>query len=293
MSMTGMMKTFTKDDIQSKREVKEKKHIDSYNPATSSRELNPYWKGGGSGIPQTPEDYRKSRQFLKPSNDDDYYSSTKKQNKQETQRYDLNVEKSYNWRKHSKEKKECVQEETARCSGEVSSINIDKIKSEGSSNQSKDQDSLYLSDEKMNKLGAKIVKAEILGDMKLVEKLKAKLEAAREYRKNNPNAGKIDDDNRVLLMSTSTSGNSRPLVNNLGDPHSKGGKRKAETHDSSGRLKYFGNDDKYDLARMVSICKKNILFINIYILLINILPIIVLIIILIILVSRREIWLKL
>ncbi|CAH2090395.1 unnamed protein product [Euphydryas editha] len=245
MSMTGILKTFTKDDIKPKNELKDKKHIDSYNPATSSRELNPYWKDGGSGVPQTAEIFRKSRQFLKPTSEEDYYpQSSSYSTKNTSQKYgSYNSNKSSNWRKESNEK-------LTNKANETSTAYTDKIKLESPKLSIKDKDSLYLSDEKMNKLAAKIVKAEIMGDMKVVEELKAKLEAAREYRKNNPDATKADDDDRVLLMSTTTSGNSRPLVSNPGDPRSKGGKRKAETHDSSGRIKYFGNDDKYDLAQM-------------------------------------------
>lgn len=77
MSMTGMLKTYTKDDIRPKREEKDKKHIDSYNPATCSRELNPYWKDGGTGLPQTSDNYKKSNPFVKPSDTDDYYSKSR------------------------------------------------------------------------------------------------------------------------------------------------------------------------------------------------------------------------
>lgn len=253
MSMTGVMKTYTKDDIRTKKEKKEKDHIDSYNPSTSSRELNPYWKDGGSGVPQTPESYQKSRQFLKPSNDDDYYSSSRKDYKHETSKHtESSVNKSFNWRKITKDNKD--QEDISQNLCEVSqstkkaSQNLHEIESEKS--KTRDKNSLYLSDEKMNKLGAKIIKAEILGDMRLVEELKAKLEAAREYRKNNPDAGKEDNDDRVLLMSSSSNGNYRPLVNNSEKSQNRDNKRKTETHDGSGRIKYFGNDNKYDLAQM-------------------------------------------
>lgn len=258
MSMTGLMKTYTKDDIRPKKEIKEKGHIDSYNPSTSSRELNPYWKDGGSGVPQTSESYQKSRQFLKPSNDDDYYSSSRKDHKHETSKHkESSVNKSFNWRKITKDNKEHFQEDISQNLCEVSQSankafqNLNEI--ESGKPQTRNKNSLYLSDEKMNKLGAKIVKAEILGDMRLVEELKAKLEAAREYRKNNPDAGKEDNDNRVLLMSSSSNGNYRPLVNNSEKSQNRDNKRKAETHDGSGRIKYFGNDNKYDLAQMVCI----------------------------------------
>lgn len=256
--MTGIMKTYTKDDIKQKKEKKEKDHIDSYNPSTSSRELNPYWKDGGSGVPQTSEAYKKSRQFLKPSHDDDYFSSTRRDLKQETSKHrELSVSKSFNWRKNIKDSKEQFEEDishnTCKASQSVSNVSQKLSEIKGEKSKARENSSLYLSDEKMNKLGAKIVKAEILGDMKLVEELKSKLEAAREYRKNNPDAGKEDDDNRVMLMSSSSNGNYRPLVNNSEKSQSRENKRKAETHDGSGRIKYFGNDNKYDLAQMVSI----------------------------------------
>ncbi|XP_050344510.1 CWF19-like protein 2 homolog [Nymphalis io] len=254
MSMTGMLKTYTKDDIRPKQELKEKKHIDSYNPSTSTRELNPYWKDGGSGVPLTAENFRKSRQFLKPSCDDDFYCKSNSYNKSKqdiSQNYNSNQRKSFNWRSESKNQKESIEEiSTSKTSDASTSYSLDKNNSISPRSTAKGKDSLFLSDEKMNKLASKIVKAEIMGDMKVVEELKAKLEAAREYRKNNTDATKMDEDDRVLLMSTSSSGNSRPLMNYQGDPRSKGGKRKAETHDACGRVKYFGNDDKHNLAQM-------------------------------------------
>ncbi|XP_053608728.1 CWF19-like protein 2 homolog [Plodia interpunctella] len=252
MSMTGMLKTYTKHDIKPKKEEK-KTHIDSYNPATSSRELNPYWKDGGSGLPQHPDSFRKSRQFLKPADDDDYYysrsSSSKQDYKSSKDKQNVSTSdiykspndsyRSYNWKKLT-DKPKSPNKDCAVTPSQ--STNVE--------NKERKKENLYLSDEKMNKLGAKIVKAEIMGDMKLVEELKAKLEAAREYRKNNPDAGEEKEAEGIMLMSTSSTGNSRPLTKEHGDSRSKGGKRKAETHVSGERMKYFGNDDKYNLAQM-------------------------------------------
>lgn len=301
MAMTGMLKTYTKEDIRPKKEDKDKNHIDSYNPATSSRELNPYWKNGGEGLPQAPESFRKSRQFLKPSDDDDFYTKrsskdsrtsssyitydlsknsdrkdrdnyNKKSNRSNDEynsrsRNDYRSEKTYNWRKSENTTTKSSQRDERKSSrNSEESLKSSKNHEESAKSckpyepditdqikPAKDaQSSLYLSDEKMNKLGAKIVKAEIMGDMKVVAELKAKLEKAREYRKQNPGAGKEGDD-RVMLISTNSSGNSRPLAKTTkGDARSKGGKRKAETHVSGERAKYFGNDDKYNLAQMVS-----------------------------------------
>ncbi|XP_045499855.1 CWF19-like protein 2 homolog [Colias croceus] len=255
MSMSGMIKTYTKDDIRPKREDT-KKHIDSYNPSTSSRELNPYWKDGGTGLPQTAEQYRKSKPFMKPSNDDDYYSrkfsnshdrSRHSESSSKREEQGNNYRKSYKWRKDNDDDNKSLD-----IISEPKYKPPEKDKVSKSQNLSvKDKpDEAYLSDEKMNKLAAKIVKAEIMGDNALVTKLKAKLEAAREYRKNNPDAA--NDEDGILLMSTSSSGNSRPLMKNShdGDAKSRCSKRKAETHDPTGRVKYFGNDDNYNLADM-------------------------------------------
>ncbi|XP_063624947.1 CWF19-like protein 2 homolog [Cydia splendana] len=324
MAMTGMMKTYTKDDIR-KPKQEEKKHIDSYNPATSSRELNPYWKGGGGGLPQTPESFRKSRQFLKPESTGDLYrSSSSKESYTDAdyKRKSSSYSSSYShrpggWRKESKrdEHRESKEENRNSSRDDSRRDSKDDYRRDSQDNYRRDsrddyrkesrdahrkdpmdrkddngrderenknrdfrdqspedriieskpstatnavelqQDSkkheLYLSDEKLNKLAAKIVKAEIMGSTTLVSELKAKLEAAREYRKQNPDAGKEEEDDRVMLMSTNSMGNSRPLTKGSGgDPRSKGGKRKAETHASGERTKYFGNDDKYNLKQM-------------------------------------------
>lgn len=273
MSMTGMLKTYTKEDIRPKREEKEKKNIDSYNPGTSSRELNPYWKNGGTGIPQTPDEYRKSRPFIKPSNDDDdYYSKSRSSRPSTSDRhssrssyekprehyndrrdsYHTSNRNSSNWRKPSENRDRSHGTEREAREELLVHESKEKYTEKIPVTQEKPKDNQYLSDDKMNKLGAKIVKAEILGDHKLVAELKSKLEAAREYRKQNPDAGKEIEDDRVMLISTNLSGNSRPLTSSdKGDPRSRSGKRKAETHVSGERTKYFGDDDKYNLAQMV------------------------------------------
>ncbi|XP_028156568.1 CWF19-like protein 2 homolog [Ostrinia furnacalis] len=286
MSMTGMLRTYTKEDIKPKREEKNKNHIDSYNPATSSRELNPYWKQGGSGLPQTPESFRKSRQFLKPpDDDDDYYKkscsskdygssktsheysrysqdSKSESNRNREHRSERDVssreersyyhDRSHNWKKSADDSKSSVSKTNIIQHNVESKQSTSTLEEPVSMPVSKEKsDSLYMSDEKLNKLAAKVVKAEIMGDLNLYKELKAKLEAAREYRKQNPNAKEDVDDERVMLISTNSSGNSRPLMNTAkGDARSKGNKRKADTHSGGERTKYFGNDDKYNLAQM-------------------------------------------
>lgn len=269
--MTGMLKTYTKEDLKPKKEEKNKNHIDSYNPATSSRELNPYWKDGGTGIPQTAENFRKSRQFIRPTeDDDDFYSRSSSSKGYESGRTsyeqvskrpsgheyardksDHDSHRSYNWKKQSENKINTTP--STDCSS-IEEIHKQIIISEPKETKMEEKPkSLYMSDEKLNKLAAKVVKAEIMGDTKLMNELKAKLEIAREYRKQHPHEKEQFEDNEgIMLISTNSSGNSAPLVNTAkGDARSKGGKRKAETHTSGERTKYFGNDDKYNLAQMV------------------------------------------
>lgn len=252
MAMTGTLKTFTKNDIRSKEERNEKKQIDSYNPAMSSRELNPYWKSGGSGLPQTPESFRKSKSFIRPEENDNYYSkSTTKPSKLMKEEYSSKVrhsekeclynKKTYNW-KHT---------ETDTDTGK----NVEKPAEDyetkpNNEDNEKPKMGKYLSDDKMNKLAAKIVKADIMGNLTLAAELKEKLEAARQFRNQNPDILTEDDDQSVMLISGNNLGNIRPLIKN-NQVCSSSIKRKADTHNSGERIKYFGDDDKYNLAQMV------------------------------------------
>lgn len=260
MAMTGLLKTYSKQDIKPPRDVKKKNGIDSYNPSTSSRELNPYWKDGGSGLPQTPESFRKARPFLKPSEEDDYYTLSSRghksdyhHSKQYENRSPSKAEQTlYQNRGSSKWKKNESLNQTERKS-EEQKTNVEKH-SEPTVSHSKCKDTVeskYLTDDKMNKLAAKIVKAEIMGNVKLANELKEKLETAREYRKQNPDAGQEEDNEGIMLISTNKKGNAMPLTQlKRGVAKNGDGKRKAETHVSGERAKYFGNDDKYNLAQM-------------------------------------------
>lgn len=107
-----------------------------------------------------------------------------------------------------------------------------------------------LSDKEMNDLGAKIVKAEILGNTSKVKELKEKLERARELKQIVP-TNVSNNEESVLLFTTDSKGFSRPLnaPQSSDDKYTKK-KRKMETHNDGKRLKYYPDDDKYDLKRM-------------------------------------------
>ncbi|XP_063955291.1 CWF19-like protein 2 isoform X1 [Lytechinus pictus] len=128
-----------------------------------------------------------------------------------------------------------------------------------------------LSDTEMNQLGAKLVKAEIMGNEALAQKLKAEIESARQARvahktkqlesKEKEKApskktGKRSHEEReeVILTRTDHSGQSWPLAEQTAPP--TGGKKMKKknivTHDKGGeRERYFADDDDVDLETMV------------------------------------------
>ncbi|XP_072170792.1 CWF19-like protein 2 [Diadema setosum] len=127
-----------------------------------------------------------------------------------------------------------------------------------------------LSDTEMNQLGAKIVKAEIMGNETLVQKLKSQMESARQARishktklleaKDAGSAQKRSQDSRkaeeeeVILTRTDRSGQSWPLAEQTAIPDSGNKRRKKNivTHDKDGeRERYFADDDDVDLETMV------------------------------------------
>ncbi|MBN3279152.1 C19L2 protein, partial [Polyodon spathula] len=124
-----------------------------------------------------------------------------------------------------------------------------------------------LSEEEMNRIGARLVKAELMGNMDLACKLKAQLEAARKAKENlaqnNPAASvprKLEtkaagrEEEEVVLFRTDQSGRAWPVnaPTELLEP--KGGRRKkqlVETHRDGERVRYFQDDDNVDLQEMV------------------------------------------
>nr|XP_046149376.1 CWF19-like protein 2 [Oncorhynchus gorbuscha] len=120
-----------------------------------------------------------------------------------------------------------------------------------------------LTDEEMNKLGARLVKAEIMGNTALMEKLKTQLESARNAKENRAAQqpgksdrapGQTEEDQEVLLFRTDQSGRAWP-VNASSEPQEPGGRRRKkkgiETHRDGERIRYFQDDDSVGLHEMV------------------------------------------
>ncbi|XP_065364643.1 CWF19-like protein 2 homolog [Calliphora vicina] len=256
-----MLKTYSRERVENK--PNEKQQIDSYDPAKSSRELNPYWKTTGTGLPA----------FQKPKDDDDYKTA-----KSEKSIFSQSTYSSKGWKKQSDEKvsNECLLPQRKKS---LTPSDDGSSSSEGEHKKGKEKSSLsaseFLTDQQMNELGAKILKAEIMGNMSLADELREKLEKARTQRNifkerkksaylvsnsNSTNGDKCSKkkDEHILLTHTDQTGHTRPLqASKVLDPRDLyGGKKKQKqkrvnTHDESGeRVRYFADDDRYDLKHM-------------------------------------------
>ncbi|XP_037123869.1 CWF19-like protein 2 [Syngnathus acus] len=201
--------------------------------------------------------------FLKPSSDDEDCGPRRT--------------RTMDWKKsgnpanepHPLEK---AQQENARDAALLTSAHRDDTasattKSSESDGDAEEEELPLLSEEEMNKLGAKMVKAEILGNTAMVEKLKAQLDAAHkaieshaarkklhETSKSNQVAGCSSEDREVLLFRTDHAGQAWPVkpMSRPQEPH--GGRRKKkgiETHVDGQRVRYFQDDDSVGLKEMV------------------------------------------
>ena len=109
-----------------------------------------------------------------------------------------------------------------------------------------------VTDAQLNSLGAKLVKAEMVGDEDKVKMLKCEMERLRKLKKlqDNQSDGKKEDKEMVILTTTDRFNRERPfeLPSHSTRPslnpkvsHSKKGKRE----------KYFADDDRYSLQDLV------------------------------------------
>uniref|UniRef100_M3Y442 CWF19-like protein 2 n=3 Tax=Mustela putorius furo TaxID=9669 RepID=M3Y442_MUSPF len=123
-----------------------------------------------------------------------------------------------------------------------------------------EDDSVYiLSVDEKNKLGARIIKAEMMGNMELAEQLKAQLEKANKFKetvteRSSKGSAVEKEDQEVILVKTDQSGRVWP-VHTPGKPlDSKAGRRKrqmASTHEEKERVRYFHDDDNLSLTDLV------------------------------------------
>ncbi|XP_025955955.1 CWF19-like protein 2 isoform X2 [Dromaius novaehollandiae] len=127
---------------------------------------------------------------------------------------------------------------------------------------SKDEVSQVLSEEEMNKLGARIVKAELMGNMELASKLQEELENARKLRENQNQVpaksgravSSLPEDEQVILVRTDQTGRAWPVAAPAEPLEPKGGRKKRQmvtTHIDKERVRYFQDDDHMSLKDLV------------------------------------------
>ncbi|MEE6472851.1 hypothetical protein FKM82_009744 [Ascaphus truei] len=251
---------------------------------------------GEGGVPERSQDtnspFRLKHQFLKPSEEDQSFDAAgfKPQNNTSLLPPQASLRNSFqkpasddtdaSWRRTPSKDQTC-EEEIPKSKMEDCQINeikdteekLDKDLSIGeqqSSSSSPDihpQSARILSEEEMNKLGAKLIKAELMGNMDLASKLKTQLEEARRHRQSQPQAppsitdrksntegASLKEDHEVLLVRTDQSGRAWP-VNAMADPlELKAGRRKrpmVSTHVEKERVRYFHDDDNQSLQDLV------------------------------------------
>ncbi|KAI6053626.1 CWF19-like protein 2 [Marmota monax] len=123
----------------------------------------------------------------------------------------------------------------------------------------KDESIHILSMDEKNKLGARIIKAEMMGNLELAEQLKAQLEKANKFKETETQislkkSGVENEEQEVILVRTDDSGRVWP-VNTPGESlDSKAGRRKRQkvfTHEEKERVRYFPDDDHLSLNDLV------------------------------------------
>ncbi|XP_021062482.1 CWF19-like protein 2 isoform X1 [Mus pahari] len=112
-------------------------------------------------------------------------------------------------------------------------------------------------DEK-NKLGAKIIKAEMMGNMELAEQLKAQLKEANKYKETQIPAKRLgvehEDEQEVILIKTDESGRMWPVSSPRETLDMKAERRKRKrvsTYENKERIRYFTDDDHLSLKDLV------------------------------------------
>ncbi|KAH8238413.1 hypothetical protein KR032_006507 [Drosophila birchii] len=251
-----VLRTFSKERKEPAKPNEKLQQIDAYDPAKSGRELNPYWKSNGTGLPgfqkpQTEDDDGPARQQLLPSSTQ---SNTTR-----------------GWRKATA--KEAPSPQGRRRSRSPSK----SATSEEEEDEPEEKASTgCLTDEQINELAGKAIKAELKGKTELAADLNQQLEAARKARmefiasgksqitasahKKPAKASRSSASEHVLLTKTDQSGNVRPLVQasdprelyggRRGQKRGSGSGKKVDTHVDGQRVRYFADDDRYDIKQM-------------------------------------------
>lgn len=198
-------KMFSKE--QEDRDEPPEADVEEYHPSHHSRELNPFWKDGGSGL---PTEYLHERSVPK-------------------------VESPV---------VEQTSDEDSPPYNEVKAVEMERPVTDG----------------ELNKLGAKVTRAELMGDDELAAKLRDQLKDLQE-RKSAQDKGPMKrlhnqsaPEETVLLTHSDRHGNIHPLRSSCSDRQSHKRRRGNDSsHGKDGkRNKYFDDDEEYSLQDLIA-----------------------------------------
>lgn len=213
--------------LEKRKDRQEAKRLDKerskYNPREHVRELNPFWKDGGDGLPKFKKPVEEENLQYRSKNRHHQTSSWRKKESDENNKHELYESKKLQIISNTKKEENFIE-----------------------TNQE------VLSEKELNLLASKLVKAEIMGNKNLIKELKQKLEAAREICQRGP---KMPQTEEVILTQSDSRGHVRPLrpqSDHQGEYSggSKKKKQKVETHQDGQRVRYFANDDQQSLQQM-------------------------------------------
>ncbi|XP_070554137.1 CWF19-like protein 2 isoform X2 [Ptychodera flava] len=124
-----------------------------------------------------------------------------------------------------------------------------------------------LTEKEMNELGAKLVRAELMGDEETVSKIKSQMDSSRKaketheremavlksLKRKTENSDEEEEESELVLSRMDKSGQSWPVEQTVErETGKKRRRKKVATHDAGGqRERYFADDDRYDLKKMV------------------------------------------
>ncbi|KYQ51586.1 CWF19-like protein 2 [Trachymyrmex zeteki] len=171
--------------------------------------------------------------YRKPTDNDNYYQRTVPANSS-----------IKNWKKDKSSEKRCSVTELPV--SESKEVDLRNINSPNEIDKGKDVG--VLTKAEMNKLGARIIKAELTGDDELAAQLRVQLEHAKKHVASCSTS--VQEEN-VILTRTDAKGTARPI-----QPRSQSkwenyrNKKTVETHISGERVRHFADDDKYSLQEM-------------------------------------------
>ena len=152
-------------------------------------------------------------------------------------------------REEMKKRMEKKEEELKRrqSSSESESEHDEDVREEKDKRVEEPEPVKVLTESEMNSIAAKIVKAEIMGNDDLAAQLKTKLESAKAARADMIAKGMNPDEPPETVVKLKGE-----------DVRQKRKKTKVETHNKGGeRVRYFGDDDRYDLKQLFEREKMN------------------------------------